>query len=115
MTLISRLERLGPGMSQATKMIRESLGLNQQDFAQLIGISKPQLARVERGEANPTQDTLEAIGKPFGLVLGFVRANRSALPDDTVPSPQARSSSDWERIRLATAESNFDTARHSAR
>jgi transcriptional regulator with XRE-family HTH domain len=75
-TLIDRLSQAEPDIPQACRWIREAVGLNQEDFARLIGLSRPQLARIERGEANPTLESLLAIGKPFGLKLGFIRPDQ---------------------------------------
>lgn len=71
-TLCSRLAQEQPEVAQAARWIREALGLNQRDFAKLVGLSTPQVARLERGEANPTLETLMAVGKPFGLRIGFI-------------------------------------------
>ena len=71
-SLVDRLTESSPDIPQAARWIRESLGLNQEDFAKRVGLSRPQVARIERGEANPTLDSLLAIGKPYGLTLGFL-------------------------------------------
>jgi len=70
-TLVSRLMQSQPSVADAARWIRESLGLNQREFAKLVGLSTPQIARLERGEANPTLETLLAVGKPYGLGIGF--------------------------------------------
>lgn len=67
-------------------------GLTQQEFAALVGVSTPQIARLERGEANPTLATLQAVGKPYRLQVGFVHPD-TRLPDgpDTQVAPPASS------------------------
>ncbi|WP_338110342.1 helix-turn-helix transcriptional regulator [Rhizobium quercicola] len=52
--------------------IRKSLGLTQEKFAELTGMTKRQVAEIETGKGNPTFDTLNKIGKLFGFTLGFV-------------------------------------------
>lgn len=79
-SLVNRLVQEQPPIPVAARWIRESLGLNQGDFAALVGLSKPQIARLERGEANPTLDTLLAVGKPFGLTIGFCHPDQVAQP-----------------------------------
>jgi len=52
--------------------IRKSLGLTQEKFAEITGITKRQIAEIETGKGNPTAATLHKIGKLFGFSLGFV-------------------------------------------
>ena len=60
--------------------IRKSLGLTQEKFAELTGITKRQIAEIETGKGNPTIDTLHKIGKLFGFCLGFVPKDGSGPP-----------------------------------
>jgi len=60
--------------------IRKSLGLTQEKFAELTGITKRQIAEIETGKGNPTVDTLDKIGKLFGFSLGFVPQDGSGPP-----------------------------------
>ncbi len=60
--------------------IRKSLGLTQEKFAELTGITKRQIAEIETGKGNPTIDTLHKIGKLFGFSLGFVPKDGSGPP-----------------------------------
>ncbi len=59
-------------LPEAVLDIRKSLGLTQEKFAELTGVTKRQIAEIETGKANPTVDTLHKIGKLFGFTLGFV-------------------------------------------
>jgi putative transcriptional regulator len=52
--------------------IRYALGLTQEQFAEVTGLTKRQVAEIETGKANPTLQTLEKIGRLFGFVVGFV-------------------------------------------
>ena len=60
---------------EAVRRMREISGLTQAEFARHRGISLPALKRIEAGKANPTMETLNAIGRIFGLKVGFVRAS----------------------------------------
>ena len=54
--------------------MRQVTGMTQADFAEKVaGVSKLTIAQIERGEGNPTVETLERVGRAFGLRLGFVR------------------------------------------
>ena len=60
------------------RRLRKITGKNQKDYAQnVIGILPGVLAEIERDVANPTVDTLNKIGRPFGNVVGFVRKTRA--------------------------------------
>ena len=58
--------------SDAIKRMRLSLGMSQEGFGRMFGISRRRIVELETGKANPTVETLVRIGKPFGLVPGFV-------------------------------------------
>jgi transcriptional regulator with XRE-family HTH domain len=60
----------------ALKRLRRAMGLSQARYAKLIGINVRVLIDFERGVGNPTLASLEAMGKPFGLAIGFVRQRR---------------------------------------
>lgn len=64
-------------IGQAVRRMRKISGLNQKDYARrIIGISPRVLAEIERDVANPTVDTLNKVGRPFGYAVGFVRKIR---------------------------------------
>lgn len=56
----------------AVTEIRKSFGMTQQEFAGIMGLTRRQIAEIERGKANPTLETLEKIGRLFGFTVGFV-------------------------------------------
>lgn len=51
---------------------RQESGLSQRELGALSGVQQPQIARVERGDANPQLDTilrlLSAMGKTLAIV-----------------------------------------------
>jgi putative transcriptional regulator len=49
-----------------------TLGRSQPEFAKLFKLTTRQVADIERGEANPTSETLQKIGRAFGFQVGFV-------------------------------------------
>ena len=66
-------------IAEAVRRMRAVTGMTQDEFAQRIaGISVPALQRIERGDANPRLDTLQKIGRNFGLEVRFVRPERSS-------------------------------------
>ena len=59
--------------------IRRSLGLTQEQFAEITGTTKRQVAEIETGKANPTVETLQRIASLFGFSLGFVPRKPSQM------------------------------------
>jgi ribosome-binding protein aMBF1 (putative translation factor) len=53
---------------------RLAAGLTQQQLAAASGIAQADISRIERGQSNPTAETLEALGSPLGVTLDLVPA-----------------------------------------
>jgi ribosome-binding protein aMBF1 (putative translation factor) len=53
---------------------RLSAGLTQKELAGASGVDQADISRIERGEANPTTETLEALARPLGATLDLVAA-----------------------------------------
>lgn len=68
----------------AVTEIRKTIGLTQERFAEIAGLTRRQIAEIERGEANPTLETLNKIGKVFGFTVGLVKRTPR---EDEPPSP----------------------------
>lgn len=89
-------------LAEACRRLRETTGLNQKLFARMLGIAERTYIDLERGVGNPTLETLEKIGQPFGWRLTFAPMHhprphrRAAAPaadggDDVEPSPPSAS------------------------
>jgi ribosome-binding protein aMBF1 (putative translation factor) len=50
---------------------RLAAGMTQRDLGQASGIDQGEISRIERGQANPTAQTLQALGGPLGVTLEF--------------------------------------------
>ena len=59
-------------IGQATKIMRKSLGLTQEEYSLLIKVSARTIKSIEQDKGNPRFDVLTRIAKPFGLVVGFI-------------------------------------------
>lgn len=59
-------------LPHAVAEMRHALGLTQPEFAKMFKLTVRQVADIERGEANPTSETLQKIGRAFGFQIGFV-------------------------------------------
>ena len=78
--LIEAIERNELSLGEAVRRMREITGLSQKAYAErIVGISTRILAEIELDRGNPTAETLEKIGRPFGYTVGFVRKTRGQL------------------------------------
>ena len=65
-------------IAEATKSMRNILGMSGREYAERIAkVSFKTLQAIEKRRGNPTLKTLEALGKPFGLKVGFVHAKKN--------------------------------------
>lgn len=61
-------------LGQATRRMRNIVGLTQKEYAEKVLRIYPRvLMEIEKDRGNPTLETLEKIARPFGLRVGFVR------------------------------------------
>jgi transcriptional regulator with XRE-family HTH domain len=51
----------------------------------MLRMTVRQWAEIERGEANPTMETLERIGRAYGFQVGFVGRGPRVAPDGDGP------------------------------
>jgi DNA-binding XRE family transcriptional regulator len=60
-------------LGDMVRSLRKFSRLTQAEFASRIGIAVNILKEIERGRGNPTIETMNKIGKPFGLQVSLVR------------------------------------------
>jgi DNA-binding XRE family transcriptional regulator len=59
-------------IGQATRRMRKIVGMTQTEYAEKVLKLYPRvLMEIERDRGNPTLETLQKIGAPFGLVMRF--------------------------------------------
>ena len=59
-------------IGQATRRMRKIVGMTQTEYAEKVLKIYPRvLMEIERGRGNPTLETLQKIGAPFGLLVRF--------------------------------------------
>lgn len=56
-------------IGQTIKQRRKELGITQPDLAELAGISKNTLYKLERGQGNPSLDILTTLAEVLGMEL----------------------------------------------
>lgn len=68
------------------KLARKALGLTQEDAAELIGISSEFYARMERGNALPSVETLRKLANALRVSVDYLLGADGPVPIiDTVP------------------------------
>lgn len=59
---------------EALKILRvQVLGVKQEQFAQLVKVSRKTLSDIENDKGNYSVDTLNQVFRPFGLQVGLVK------------------------------------------
>lgn len=56
---------------------RQEQGISQRQLEEMSGVKQPQIARMERGDANPQLDTLLKVLVPLGKTLAIVPITRT--------------------------------------
>jgi transcriptional regulator with XRE-family HTH domain len=74
------IEHGGLSVAETVCRMREALGMTQARFGAVFKLTERQVWELENGKANPTAETLDRLGKPFGFRVGFIlRAKDSIL------------------------------------
>jgi putative transcriptional regulator len=63
-------------LGETIRKMRQILGKTQPEFARLVKVAPRIISDLERGVGNPRLDTLNRIGRLFGLGVGFQRKAR---------------------------------------
>ncbi len=94
-------ERTAPARAVASKVIayRAQNGLSQSALAGQIGMSQPAVARLERGDHNPTVDTLMRLAS--ALDVEFVLDIAPAKKDRKLVTKRARTAAAIESVEAS--------------
>lgn len=77
-------------LGQAVKRMRQISGLTQAQFAKHRSLSLLTLKQIESGKGNPTVQTLNRIGKIFGLEVAFIRHREEPFEQPARPEREQR-------------------------
>lgn len=90
-----------PGFPERLKLLRQNFGLSQQKLADEIGIiSKSSINMYERGDREPSMETMEALADFFNVDLAYL-FGRSDIPNSSAMCPSEVSHS---QLRLTSHE-----------
>ncbi len=111
--LIEQIQSGALTIGEAVRAMRKTTGLNQRDYAQkILAIPVRTLSEIERDLANPTVETLNRVGRPFGLQAGFIpkRATASQQAKTAQPAPPIRAEIPESSVSNDDAVSSIETA-----
>ncbi len=78
--LMTAIENGELSLGEAVRRMRKITGMSQKAYAErIVGIAPRILAAIELDKGNPTVETLNKIGRPFGYAVGFVPNRRRSL------------------------------------
>ena len=66
-------------MNERIKKIRKDLGLNQKDFGEKIKIVRSSVAKIETGENNPSEQTIDLICRVFNVNEKCLRTGEGSV------------------------------------
>lgn len=59
------------GLSEVMKSRRKALDINQQDLAEMSGVSLATIKDIERGKGNPSLETVQKILDVLGMEINY--------------------------------------------
>ncbi len=72
-------------MNDRIKLLRKTLELNQKDFGDKLGITDASVSRLEKGDRNPSEQTIKSICREFNVNYAWLLEGKgdmfSALPE----------------------------------
>lgn len=75
-----------------TRLRKKILGMNQSDYAVLVGLSRRTLSDIENDTGDQSLSVINAAFKPFGLRLGLVPTHQHLLVDVVKDMPDTNGS-----------------------
>lgn len=64
------------------RLVRESVGMSQDELGDLAGVGRATIARIESGKGNPRRATLIAIAFATGVSLEWLENGETPAPDN---------------------------------
>ncbi len=61
-------------LARNLRLLRETKGWSQEEFADRAGIHRTYVSDLERGKRNPTISVVERLAKPFGITASEIIA-----------------------------------------
>ncbi len=75
-------------VGERIKMVRESRGLTQAEFAARIGTTRDIISNTEKGRTRATEPTLREIARQFAVDLNWLRTGEGDIDTPTKPAAE---------------------------
>lgn len=69
-------------MKERIKEVRKALGLNQEDFGKVLGVTKSSISNIESGRFNATDTTVKLICREFDVNEEWLRNGTGKMFDE---------------------------------
>lgn len=60
-------------MNERIKDLRKLVGLSQEAFGEKIGVGKTSISKIEKGENNPSEQTIKSICREFNVNYAYLK------------------------------------------
>lgn len=60
-------------MNERIKDLRKIVGLSQKEFGEHIGVSDTAISKIEKGERNPSEQTIKSICREFNVNYAYLK------------------------------------------
>lgn len=72
-------------MNERIKLLRTTLGMSQKDFGEKIGIGDTSVSKFEKGERNPSDQTIKSICREFNVDYFWLTEGVGEMFNPTLP------------------------------
>ena len=76
----------GYDLENRVEKLRKERGLNQEEFAKAIRVSRQTISSIETGKYNPSLDLAFTIADFFGMTIEEIFIHKGGANDETEPS-----------------------------
>jgi len=97
-------------IGESIALMRERLGVSQVALARRLGMTKPQLCKIEKGTSEPRPETLERIARALGVTTESLQAFDGEAGTDSSYAPIRKASRLLLKVRqmMAKREKRLD-------
>jgi transcriptional regulator with XRE-family HTH domain len=96
---------MGKTVNSRIKLLRTHMGLTQQDFSSLVGLTSTHLSRIESGLGEPQSGTLQQVINKTGVDQDWLLHGKGELKTHAVQEKIA-SANPWESITYKELKEN---------
>src|SRR5690242_19752443 len=101
-------------LGRTVRALRSAAGYSQEGFADAIGVHRTYMGTLERGDGNPTLETLELIANGLQMpVSELIRAAENGGPPDIMTPESKHPTGPRGRPRLGRVAEHGDTDRRT--